>query len=75
VERDEIIRIAGGIDDASIAAIEAMRATAAELTEAMNWLSNDEALISECRHMPAGRIAALVEILEAPELEIEDYGY
>jgi hypothetical protein len=72
MQRDEIVRIAGGLDDASIAAIEEMNATPAELTEAMNWLSNDEALISEGHHLPAGRIASLVEMLETPEAEFED---
>lgn len=74
MQREEIIRIAGSLDDASIAAIEAMKATPAELIEAMNWLANDEALISEGHHLAAGRIAALVEILETPEAEIEEFG-
>ena len=46
MQRDEIIRIAGALDDASIAAIEAMNATPAELMEAMNWLANDEAPVN-----------------------------
>lgn len=71
MQREEIVRIAGALDDASIAAIESMNVTPAELIEAMNWLANDEALISEGRHLPAGRIATLVEILEAPEAESE----
>ncbi|HKT84882.1 MAG TPA: hypothetical protein VJQ77_02220 [Novosphingobium sp.] len=71
MQREEIIRIAGTIDDESVTAIEAMDATPAELMEAMNWLANDEALVSEGRHMPAGRIARLVDILEAPEQEID----
>ena len=74
MQREEIIRIAGSLDDASIAAIEAMKATPAELIEAMNWLANDEARISEGHHLAAGRIAALVEILETPEAEIEEFG-
>lgn len=36
MQREEIVRIAGALDDASIAAIEAMNATPAELIEAMN---------------------------------------
>lgn len=75
MQREEIVRIAGGLDDASIAAIEAMNATPSELIEAMNWLSNDEALISEGRHLPAGRIAALVDMLESPDAELEDPGF
>lgn len=75
MQRDEIIRIAGAIDDESIAAIEGMGATPAELIEAMNWLANDDALISEGHHMPVGRIAGLVEILEAPEREIDPPDY
>lgn len=75
MQREEIIRIAGALDDASIAAIEAMKATPAELLEALNWLSNDEAMISEGHHLPAGRIASLVEILEAPDQDIETMDY
>ncbi|WP_218917147.1 hypothetical protein [Croceibacterium atlanticum] len=41
-----------------------MNATSAELTEAMNWIANDEALISDGHHLPAGRVAALIDALE-----------
>ena len=75
MQRDEIIRIAGALDDASIAAIEAMNATPAELTEAMNWLANDEALVFEGHRMPAGRVASLIEILETPDVESEDMDF
>ncbi|AKH43707.1 hypothetical protein WYH_02677 [Croceibacterium atlanticum] len=44
--------------------INSMNATSAELTEAMNWIANDEALISDGHHLPAGRVAALIDALE-----------
>lgn len=75
MQREEIIRIVGALDDASIADIEAMGTTPAELIEASNWLSNDEALISGGRHLPAGRIARLVEILETSDVEMDDMDY
>jgi len=73
MQRDEIIRIAGPLDDSSLAAIEAMQANRVELLEAMNWLSNDEAMISEGRHLPVDRIATLVEILETPDADLDEW--
>jgi len=64
MEREEIIRIAGALDDSAIAMIEGMSATRAELTEAVSWLANDEALISDGHCLPAGRVGALIDVLE-----------
>ena len=64
MEREEIIRIGGALDDTTIATIEGMNATSAELTEAMNWIANDEALISDGHQLPTGRVAALIDVLE-----------
>lgn len=75
MQREEIMTIAGSLDDSSLAAIEATHANRSELLEAMNWLSNDEALISQGRHMPSGRIATLVEILETPDAGFEEWEF
>lgn len=43
-------------------------ATEDELREALDWLSNDEALINEMRPFPSGCTAQLVELLRSTEL-------
>jgi hypothetical protein len=55
-----------------VADVIATGATQAELAEAFAWVSNDEALIGEGRHLPAGRVAALVDLLTADEEEQAD---
>jgi hypothetical protein len=42
-------------------------ATTQELAQAQAWVANDEALINAGAPLPAGRLARLVEILEALE--------
>jgi hypothetical protein len=42
-----------------------------ELALAQAWLANDEALC-QCRLLPAGRVARLVEILETLERDDRD---
>lgn len=73
--RDEIVRITGASDDARLARIEALQPSQGELLEAMQWLSNDEALIAEDRPMPAGRVAQLVDLLEEPEVDLGEPDY
>ncbi len=68
----DVIAVLGPIDETMVAEIVATGATKAELTEAFAWANNDEALISEGRHLPAGRVAALVELLTSNEEEQAD---
>ncbi len=57
-----------GVQD--IAAV--LGATPTELSEAWAWVNSDEALIGEGRHLPAGTVAALVDLLSADEEEWEE---
>jgi len=69
---DDVIAILGPIDETLVAEVVATGATQAELSEAFAWVNNDEALIGEGRHLPAGRVAALVDLLTADEEEQAD---
>ncbi len=67
---DQILRIAGEISDAKVAAIEAMGATLEELEEAVAWAVGESDIMGDQRRPLAGRIDALYDILTADE----DYG-
>jgi hypothetical protein len=69
--RKDIIAMFSELDDVAVADIIATGATAQELAEAHEWLTNDEALINAGRHLPSGRVGRLVEIMAAKELEEE----
>jgi hypothetical protein len=63
--RNNIIAMLGPVDDLTIAEIIGMGATAEELTEAANWVVNDEALMNIGEPLPRGRVSRLVEIIAA----------
>ena len=67
---DQILRIAGEISDAKVAAIEAMGATLEELEEAVAWAVGESDVMGDQRRPLAGRISDLYDILTADE----DYG-
>lgn len=69
---EDITAILGPVDEVLIAEINRTGATAEELAEAWAWVSADEALINEGRPLPSGRIAELVALLEASELDPDD---
>jgi hypothetical protein len=64
--QEDVISVLGPVDDVMIAEVVAMQATLEELTRAWAWVNNDEALISEGRQLPTGRVAELVGLL-SPE--------
>ena len=68
---DDVIAILGSVDETLLAEVIATGATQAELAEAFAWTNNDEALIGDGRPLPAGRVAALVDLLTADEAEPE----
>ncbi|MBP1847371.1 hypothetical protein J2046_005655 [Rhizobium petrolearium] len=68
----DVIAVLGPVDETLVAEVVATGATQAELAEAFAWANNDEALIGEGRHLPAGRVAALVDLLTADEEEQAD---
>ena len=61
--------VLGPVDDSLAAELAATGATRDELAEAWAWVNSDEALISEGRHLPTGRVAALADILSPGEDE------
>ena len=65
--RAEILSIAGNIDDAKVAAIEASGATAEQLEEAVAWAAGLSGVMSKERRPLAGVVARLHEILTADE--------
>ncbi|MBX4928184.1 hypothetical protein [Rhizobium binae] len=66
---DDVIAVLGPADETLVAEVIATGATQAELAEAFAWVNNDEALMSEGRHLPSGRVAALVDLLRSDEEE------
>ena len=60
---DDVVSILGPIDEIVIADIVATEASREELAQAWAWVNSDEALISEGHHLPAGRVAVLVDLL------------
>jgi hypothetical protein len=66
--REDVLRIVGPLDDFRIARIIGTGATAAQLTEAFEWLAQeDDYLGAELRRPLAGTIAELLAILRADE--------
>lgn len=81
--RSEIERILGPIDNHLAAEIAAVDANAADLTKALAWLQSDEALVNDGDHLPTGKVAELIGILETaddedgystPPAAVEDWG-
>lgn len=69
LNREQIIRTVGDVDDVTVAEIIATGATAEELAEAYAWLANDEPLLNSGKSLPAGRVGRLATILVALEEE------
>lgn len=72
VRLDDITSILGPIDEALAAQINRTGATPEELAQAWAWFNADEALVNEGRPLPSGRVAELVSLLEAAELDTEE---
>jgi hypothetical protein len=70
LNRADVIAMLGPVDDAVVAEIIAMGATASELAEARAWTGNDEPLMNAGRPLAGGRVARLIEIIR--DLEEED---
>jgi hypothetical protein len=72
VSAQEIREIVGRLSDDRVAAIQATKATAAEVLEAFTWLSSDE--YAGGRHQPpvTGVVAEVYDILKPDLLEAED---
>ncbi|NBJ13668.1 hypothetical protein [Microvirga arsenatis] len=68
--RDEVRALIGRSDDRVVTEVLAMGASRAELAEARAWLENDEAMLNEGRPTPSGRVARLVEMLQADDEDL-----
>lgn len=69
ITRDEIERMLGPIDNQLAAEIAATDATGTDLAKALAWLQSDEALVNDGDHLPTGKIAELIGILETADDE------
>ncbi|NKX17244.1 hypothetical protein [Brucella pseudogrignonensis] len=67
MKMQEIIAVLGSTDEVLAAELTATGASAAELAEALAWLNADEALVNEGRRPPSGKVADLIDILEAAD--------
>ncbi|MGB8276180.1 MAG: hypothetical protein WCF16_13025 [Alphaproteobacteria bacterium] len=72
LNRDDVIGIVGPLDDFRIARIIATGASAAELTEAFEWLSEDDVMGPKLRRPLSGRVGELYDILTADQPEPEE---
>lgn len=70
LSRGRILHVAGDIDDAKVAAIEALHATLEELEEAVAWAGGETDILGEARLPLTGKVAELYDILSADD----DYG-
>ena len=72
--RKAIQSVLGPSDDTMVAEIAAIGASLEELEQAWAWVNSDEALINEGRPLPSGRIAELIGLLVAHDVE-EEQGF
>lgn len=72
MRREDITAILGPADEALIAEINQTGATPEELAQAWAWVNADDALINEGRSLPSGRVAELVALLDALEIDESD---
>lgn len=72
VTADGIRAIVGRISDDRIAAILALRPTAAQVIEAFSWLTSDEYLGGTLERSLSGRVAQIYEILKPAEPDSEE---
>jgi hypothetical protein len=66
---EEIVAVLGPIDDLAVGEILETGATTEEFASARSWLANDEAPINAGEPLASGRVARLMEILEAVDEE------
>lgn len=66
--RKDVTSVLGPVDEMTIAEIVSTGASPDQLREALIWLNNDDVLLGESRPMPASRVAALIDLLEAEEI-------
>jgi hypothetical protein len=72
LNRDDVIKAVGGVDDVTIAEIIGTGASADELAEAQAWIVNDDPLLNAGKPLPSGRVRELIDILAELELDEDD---
>ena len=70
--REEVRALIGRSDDRVVTEVLNMGASRAELTEARGWLENGEAMLDAGRPIPSGRVAGLVEMLQAADEDLPE---
>jgi hypothetical protein len=72
LSHDQIVALAGRIDDARLAAIEACGATLEELEEAVAWARGQDDVMGRSKLPFTERVAELYDILTADEYYDDD---
>ena len=62
---DDVRAVLGPVDDSLVAEVLAIGASREELVEAYAWITNDEAPVNVGRPLASGRVAQLIDVLEA----------
>jgi hypothetical protein len=62
---DDVRAVLGPVDDSLVAEVLATGASREELVEAYAWITNDEAPVNVGRPLASGRVAQLIDVLEA----------
>ena len=69
--RQDVVSVLGPVDDATIAEVILTGASLEELREAWGWAFGDEALMGQGRPLPGTRVAALIDLIEPDDEEME----
>jgi hypothetical protein len=67
LSREEVVAALGSVEDHLVAEILATEASSEEFAQARAWLTNDEAPMNVGAPLASGRVARLIELLEAAE--------
>lgn len=70
LSRDIVVAALGRVDDKLVTDILATGASAEEFARAQAWLANDEAPINAGEALASGRVARVIELVEAAEEEL-----
>jgi hypothetical protein len=74
VDRDDVIRVLGEMDDAMIIEILALKPTLNDLEQAAMWSAGDGDVLAKQGHPLGGVVADIVDLLTADEEELPPTG-
>jgi hypothetical protein len=69
LSREDVVFVLGPVDEILVADLIATGASTEDLAQAWAWVNSDEALIGEGRPLPTGKVAELIDLLDA---DVED---